>query len=443
MLTEIETKFDFTEARLAKARCPEGKSQLRVYDAKVSGLAYRVRKSGAKAFQVCTTRPGMKGTHYVTLKQGLDLAQARAEAKRLIGEAARPGADLIAAVRERKQAAKAAADVATIGMLLAEDGPYEADMKARGLDPVNTIAMSLSSLRRNLLPAHKNTDVRKLELLDITGIMAKLTNGAASDFRKNMTTFLNAMRRLGYIRANVLLGYKQPQQGRKNVLARKAKGRALTDDEIVKVWNAAGKRGAFGQLVRLYILGGPRRTEPTHMEWKKHVKEDRITFDPNWTKMGRHHDIPRSELVEEVLAAAKHFQRAQSDYVFPSAKTGGRIAGFSKLVPKLVKEAGTAHWTPHDLRRSLRTVMSKCGYDDAIQRLCVGQKAPHLDQIYNFDEQWAIRRMAFESAHAYFAALLKGDRVDNVVRLERAQNPKNAMKIKLLNRLREHHEQVG
>jgi len=37
--------------------------------------------------------------------------------------------------------------------------------------------------------------------------------------------------------------------------------------------------------------------------------DDRITFDAAWTKMGLHHDVPRTHLVDEVLAAAKHFQR--------------------------------------------------------------------------------------------------------------------------------------
>jgi hypothetical protein len=53
-------------------------------------------------------------------------------------------------------------------------------------------------------------------------------------------------------------------------------------------------------------------------------------------------------LVDEVLAAAKHFQRATSDYVFPSPKTGGQMSGFTKMVNRLVKEAGVAKFTMHD-----------------------------------------------------------------------------------------------
>jgi 5'-3' exonuclease len=74
-------------------------------------------------------------------------------------------------------------------------------------------------------------------------------------------------------------------------------------------------------------------------EWSRHILDDRVTFDEAWTKMGLHHGVPRTQLIDEVLAAAKHFQRATSDYVFPSPKTGGQMSGFTKMVARLIKEA--------------------------------------------------------------------------------------------------------
>lgn len=150
------------------------------------------------------------------------------------------------------------------------------------------------------------------------------------------------------------------------------------------------------------------------IEWKRHVMQDRITFDGAWTKMGLHHDVPRTHLVDDVLAAAKHFQRATSDYVFPSPKTGGQMSGFTKMVKRLIKEAEVDKFTMHDLRRSLRTIMSRCGYDNEIQRLCVGQKPGGIDQVYNHDEQWIIRKMAFEAAHDYIPELVGAERTGKV-----------------------------
>jgi integrase len=247
-------------------------------------------------------------------------------------------------------------------------------------------------------------DLTRRQIMAAVDKIAKTgKRGAAKDLRKHTHTFLEWCVGEGYVDHNVLAGYREPKETRAQRVGRRAKGRALTDDEIIKVWQASGKLGAFGLLTRMCLLGGPRRSEPTMIEWSKHVMDDRITFDAAWTKMGLHHDVPRTHIVDEVLAAAKHFQRATSDYVSPSPKTGGQMSGFTKMVNRLVKEARVAKFTMHDLRRSLRTVMSRCGYDNEIQRLCVGQKPSGIDQVYNHDEQWIIRKMAFEAAHDYIA----------------------------------------
>src|SRR5262249_7437399 len=62
----------------------------------------------------------------------------------------------------------------------------------------------------------------------------------------------------GYLDHNPLAGYRKPAQTRAQALAREEKGRALSDDEIRKVWEATASLGSFGQLVRLCLLGGAR-----------------------------------------------------------------------------------------------------------------------------------------------------------------------------------------
>lgn len=54
------------------------------------------------------------------------------------------------------------------------------------------------------------------------------------------------------------------------------------------------------------------------------------------------------------------------------------------------------------------------------------------------DEQWIIRKMAFEAAHDYIAELVGAKRVGKVVRLQRT-NPLDPIKAELLGRLREHY----
>jgi integrase len=329
-----------------------------------------------------------------------------------------------------------------LATLIVEEGPYETSLTGR---QVVNWKPAMSALRRGLKD-HFGLAIAELTRRQIMAAVDKIAKtgkrGAAKDLRKHTHTFLEWCVGEGYVEHNVLAGYRAPKETRAQRVGRRTKGRALIDEEIIKVWHASGKLGAFGQLARMCLLGGPRRSEPTIIEWRKHVMEDRITYDAAWTKMGLHHDVPRTHLVDEVLTVAKHFQRATSDYVFPSPKTGGQMSGFTKMVNRLVKEAGVAKFTMHDLRRSLRTIMSRCGYDNEIQRLCVGQKPRGIDQVYNHDEQWIIRKMAFEAAHDYIAELVGAKRVGKVVRLQRT-NPLDSIKAELLGRLREHYAVGG
>src|SRR6185503_7786005 len=95
------------------------------------------------------------------------------------------------------------------------------------------------------------------------------------------------------------------------------------------------------------------------------------------------------------------------------------------------------------LRRTLRTVMSRCGYDDQVQRACIGQAAPAFDALYNRDEGWQVRRWAFEAAHKYIAAVVEGRDTADVMAYERATNPLNARRAELIARLHQHEQELA
>lgn len=441
-------EIELTDEAIRRATMPAGRAEFLLYDTKQEGLALRMRASGGRTWVYLFSLPGKPGTLRKTIGPWPKFREKAARnAATLIK------ADLLRAPdkdpNDGKRSARAARKEKSnsrerfnLGKLIGHDGcPYEVGMKARGIVNWKT---PLSAMRRGLKD-HLATDIKQLEREDIMAavdaIAASGKQGAAADLRKHVYTFLEWCIEKGYIKANPLLGQKRPKKTRAQKIntADKSEGRALSDDEIIQVWTTGGKRGAFGLLVRMTLLGGARRSEPTLMLWKRNVMSDRITFDREWTKMGMHHDVPRTPLVDEVLNAARHFERADGEYVFPSPKTGGRMSGFTKMLDAFIEEAGIAKFTMHDLRRTLRTIMSRCGWDDDVQRACIGQKSDAFDRIYNKDEQWLIRKMAFDAAHDYIAALIGGKRVDNVIRLQRANNPLNQMKVELLGRLREFH----
>ena len=438
-MTEPTNQLTLTDAVIRNATLPLGKAQHYLHDDKLPGLALRMRATGGRTWVYLFTKPGMKGTQRKTLGAWPRYNEKAArKAATIAASEVVKGVDPNETKREARRQQAAEKQRTTLAILIVEDGPYQTSLTGR---QVVNWKPAMSALRRGLKD-HAESAVGDLTRRQIMAAVDKIAKtgkrGAAKDLRKHVHTFLEWCVSEGYVDHNVLAGYREPKETRAQRVGRRTKGRALTDDEIIKVWHASGKLGAFGLLTRMCLLGGPRRGEPTMIKWSKHVMGDRITFDAAWTKMGLHHDVPRTHLVDEVLAAAKHFQRAMSDYVFPSPKTGGQMSGFTKMVNRLVKEAAVAKFTMHDLRRSLRTVMSRCGYDNEIQRLCVGQKPRGIDQVYNHDEQWIIRKMAFEAAHDYIAQLVGAERVGKVVRLQRT-NPLDSIKAELLGRLREHY----
>lgn len=441
MTNQASTYLELTDAIVRSATLPLGKMQHYLRDTTQPGLAVRLRESGSRSFIYLSTRPGQKGSHKITIGPfpKIKTAAARKQAAILAGQRA-AGADLTTQKRAAKQAAIKAAKAtsATVGALLEEGGVYEQSLRARDYKNVQT---ALSALRRNLLPAHKATDIRELSRQDVTEAMAALEAvgkpGAAQDLRRHASAFLTwTTDTMGLTSHNVMSGYRQPKETRMQRLSRKPKGRALADAEIAKVWNAASRMGVFGQLIRLLMLTGMRRSEPSHLTWQQNVLRDRLTLSAHFTKTGKPHSVPRTLMINDVLEAARHYQRASSDLVFPSwKKDGARISGFSQQMKQLIKEAGVEKFTPHDLRRTARTVMSRCGYDDQVQRACIGQAAPSFDQIYNRDEGWQVRRWAFESAHAYLSAVVEGRTAADVVAYERATNPLGSRKAELLAKL--------
>ena len=148
----------------------------------------------------------------------------------------------------------------------------------------------MSAPRRGLKD-HAESGVGDLTRRQIMAAVDKIAKtgkrGAAKDLRKHTHTFLEWCVSEGHVDQNVLAGYREPKETRAQRVARRTKGRALTDDEISKVWHASGKLGAFGLLTRMCLLGGPRRSEPTMIECRStswRTASPSMRHGPRWVR---------------------------------------------------------------------------------------------------------------------------------------------------------------
>jgi hypothetical protein len=107
--------------------------------------------------------------------------------------------------------------------------------------------------------------------------------------------------------------------------------------------------------------------------------------------------------------------------MFPSRITGDRIKGWTKLVVTLQGASGV-DVELHDLRRTVRTLMSRLGVAEDIAELAIGHQRADLIARYNKDEAWQARIAAFEKVSAHIATLLAqtADDYGNVVAMHGA-----------------------
>jgi len=388
-----------TEARVKRAHRPKTGQDF-LWDTDVKGFGVRILPSGSRTFWYQYRPRGGKGRMIrIGSYPAISVAKARKIASTYAGKVAEggnPAADLQA---ERMR------DKATLRVLLAEGGPYPRELERRG---VVNIKPALSSLHRGLhgLMSVEVTHLTRRDLVNaIDAVEHDGRPGAADDLRKFTRVFLEWCVGSGLLTANPLAGLRRPMHTRAERLkAASNGGRALSDDEIRKLWQAASEEsfGSFGGLLHLALLTGLRRGELAQIERGRDLLADRIVVRPEHAKTGAQHEVPLTDLMRQVIAAAPI---TTSPLLFPAVRTGGRITSWSTWVDKLQQAAGV-DFRLHDLRRTARTLMSRLGVAEDIAELAIGHVRADLIARYNKDEAWAGRRDAFERVSDHIATLI-------------------------------------
>ena len=393
---------NLTKARVEKfvaAGAPAGKSEAILWDGLIVGLGVRVRSSGSASWTFQYRRKGAgrsEAPRKVTLGSWptLTIDAARGAAQALAGEVALkkdPASDLREERRRERTAVSAALD------------DYQRALERRRI--VNTTTV-MSTLRRGLAPFAAR-EIDALTRADLVGLIEALEHagkpGAATDLRSHSRAWLEWAVSRGLVQFNVLAGLRRARSSRAERLGDESKGKALSDEEIVALWNSATTLGAFGGMLRLGLLTAMRRNELAGLRWGD-VHDNRIVLAAGSTKTGAKHEIPLTSAMRAVLTAQP---RGTGPLVFSSTRTGGQLAGWSGLVDAAVRTSGV-HFRLHDLRRTVRTVMSRCGVREDVAELAIGHLRTGLLAIYNRDDAWSARVSAFEAVSQHIAQLVSG-----------------------------------
>ncbi|MCO5139944.1 MULTISPECIES: integrase family protein [unclassified Shinella] len=404
----MQNKVKLTDAVVARAALPEGKSEFMVWDTEVTGFGLRIR-GNARSYVIAYRPAGlgraadMKRVKIGTPQTIKTAAEARKLAFAMLGKVAGGGDPAKDRAEEKRR------EKARISDLLDR---YEEDLRRR-----NYVARAMvMNLLRKRLKKHSDKDIAELKGADFGAIMEGLEQsglaGAAEEFRSRCRAFLAfCMTKAKVIDHNPLYGYRRQRATRADRLAKQEHGRALADNELAAVWLAARPDTSFGRFVRFLILSGCRRNEGagSTRTMIRNSKDDGkvIDFPAAFVKQGRGHRVTITPQMEELLALCAVDSRSP-DLLFPSMRTGGQMSGWNKLKAGLVKESGV-DFTFHDLRRTFRTGLSRLGVDTETAELALGHARENLIEIYDRGNGSEKLTQAFELWGCHVERIVKAE----------------------------------
>lgn len=182
----------------------------------------------------------------------------------------------------------------------------------------------------------------------------------------------------------------------------KPRARVLSDDELKAIWLASDKLSYPAQeIIRLLILTGQRRDEVREL----HSREiDRRM--KNWVIPAERYKTRRSHLVP-LSPAALALCGDRKGFAF---SLGGERAFGNLQKPKrtLDKVSGVSGWTLHDIRRTVRTGLSRLGIRPDIAERVIGHSVGgRLGETYDLYSYRDEKLKALETWESFVMGLLE------------------------------------
>jgi integrase len=327
-----------------------GPKRLDVWDTVLQCFGVRVSPTGRKTWFVIV-RVGVRqkrvtiGTYPI-----LSLAEARGEARKRIRDAQ---LGLLGISTEFP--------AVTLGETVPLFVQLYAKPKNRGWKESDRLLGKFQGLFAKPLTQITRSDVvRLLDEIVASGTPYR-ANRALAALKKLMSWALDR----GMIDVNPIAGLKPPHRER-------AREVVLSDEELLSLMRAAAAEGyPFGDVFKMLILTGQRRSEVAEMKWSEVDLERAIwTVPATRSKNGQSHEVPLSAPAISILKSLPRF--LASDWVFT---TTGRapISGFGRVKRRL--QVTNADWRLHDIRRTVASGMARIGVDPHVIEKVLNHKS--------------------------------------------------------------------
>ena len=385
------------------------KPQAMFKDTECKGLYLRVYPTGRKVF---IHRYWIKGKERLFVMEGLELTPkstereisgALSKARALVTEQKAQAQEGIDAAIERNLKRHKVATMPTIEQfadtyinLYAKAGKksWETDQRY---------------LARDVVPVLGSLPLDKIERGHVVALLDKKQEAGAMVARNRLISllskFFNYAIERGHITANPASGIKRTKEA--------AIDRVLSPDEIRFLWGRTGDNTTLSPVtalaLRMVLVTGQRPGEVAAMH-ESQLQGDVWRMED--TKNGRAHEVPLSPMALEIIEQARPHSR--NGILFPNLK-GEIMAG--GILPRAMSRMD---WpdkpaTPHDLRRTCITGISKLGFNRMVQ----DKVANHIDKtvggIYDRHDYMPEKRAALDAWSQKLEETLFGQAASNVV----------------------------
>jgi integrase len=380
------------DVRAARAK----KVELFVWDGQLPGFGVRVKPpsaknpDGVKTFLVQyrvghQTRRVKIGRH-----PAFRVEQARTRAMALLGEISSGGDP---SLRARRARTKQGDTVEAVGADFIER--YAKAKGRRSWKETERIfkVYVCPKIGRRPIRDVKRRDI--IELLDNVGAINGpiMANRVLAAVRKLFNWAIGR----DIIEASPIVGIERPGE-------EKSRDRVLTDGEIREVWNAAEALGyPYGHLTKALLLTGQRRGEVARMRRVEIDSKERVwTIPSERTKNKLPHEVPLFSALSALLTSIP----LGGDYMFKTGRIGDKpVNSFTLAKQRLdtailvgrqkeaeakggqkIKANPMPNWTFHDLRRTMRTRLSKLGIDAETAERVIGHVPAGVRAVYDRHE---------------------------------------------------------
>jgi len=374
-----------------------------VWDTFQRGLAVQVQPTGRKSWKVIYRHHGRPRWYHVADVAAIGLADARKLASRTMFE--------VAQGNDPQAERKAARSSGTFEELAARYARY-AEGKNKSWQHTDKL------VRRNLLPKWAKLRAADITRGDVKAMMAKIDAPVTANqvLASASAIFSWAIREeIAGIKLNPCVGVERNEM--------KSRERVLSDSEIPRFWAAFDSAGLISSMaLKMILLAGQRPGEVAHMR-TEHIEDGWWTLPGapvpalDWpgTKNAESHRVWLPAAAQTLLA---DLDSTGLVFVGPCGKAAG---GLDRAMRTICTKLGVERATPHDLRRTHGTMITRLGFGrDAMNRV-QNHKEGGIASVYDRHQYAEENRRVMEAVASKIMSLIEGG-TDNVIAFGRGKN---------------------